>query len=336
MPCYHPLKAYAATNPETGKKKLVFVDEYPAWDYVIRHGIRFDERVPVPCGQCLGCRLEYSRQWAVRCVLESMQWEHNYFLTLTYDPEHVPIRDHVRFDESSGEVLDYHQVMTLWPDDLKAFLKRLREHWRVNFEHTNIRFFACGEYGPANSRPHYHIILFNCPIPDLELDHYDDGYAYYRSPIIEKKWGKGFCLITDFSYETAAYVARYMLKKHKGKDKDYYDKNGIVPEFTRSSRRPGLAFDYYDKHKDKIYSFDKISIVNGDGKPLNVRPPKYFDRLFDIENPEQLQYNKDKRKAFAQRSNAKLRFTTDKSDDDYLVVQEQNKALSISSLRRVV
>ena len=334
MPCYHPLKAIRTnTVLESGKNKIVFWHDGMSDEQVVATG---GEVIQLPCGQCIGCRLEYSRQWAVRCALESKKWEHNYFVTLTYDDANVPLRDHFKVDKDTGEVIDVKTVMTLLPDDLKAFLKRLRTNAKRQYGNDNIRFFACGEYGPLNMRPHYHLILFNCPLPDLVLEKYANGYAYYRSAFLEKTWKKWFILVTDFSFETAAYVARYMLKKHKGLDSNYYSENGIEPEFTRCSRRPGIARKYLDVNKDFIYNYDQVIVTNGKGTPIRCKPPKYFDRIFDINNGEMLRDIKGKRKETALNYSELQLSKTDLQEPEYLCVKENNKMLSIKSLERTL
>jgi len=331
IPCYHPLKAVRTNNLVDGKKKIIFWKPGMDEQLVINDGC---EILKIPCGQCVGCRLEYSRQWAVRCCLEAKQYKHNYFVTLTYDNEFVPLREHVKVNVDTGEVEDIETVMTLLPDDLKGFMKRLRTNMQRESDHIGIRFFACGEYGPKNMRPHYHLILFNCPLPDLVFERYSDGYTYYRSPLLEKTWKKGFVLVTDFSFETAAYVARYMLKKHKGKDSGFYAERGIEPEFTRCSRKPGLARAYLDENADFIYNYDQVIITNGKGVPIRCKPPKYFDRIFDELSHTALEDLKAGRKETAIHSMQNELSKTDLCEEEYLTVKENNKMLSISSLKR--
>lgn len=343
MSCYHPLDAFGIPNPETGKMKIVFPKvgyKDPPQEHLDNTGIK---KLKIPCGNCLGCRLEYSRQWAIRCFFEAQQWKHNYFVTLTYNPEFVPLVPHYKVDEDTGEVMDDGLVMTLVPDHLQAFIKRLRRNFEYEYGHTGLRFFACGEYGPLNSRPHYHLILFNCPLDDLVKDKEKNGYVYYRSAFIEKAWSVkvdgerrkiGYVSVTHFSFETAAYVARYMLKKHKGKDSTWYEENGLYPEFTRCSRRPGIAYQYFADNQEKIFDFDQVIITNGNGKPIKCKPPKYYDRLFDIDNPEEMAIIKERRKDVAERGMDKQLSVTDISEQQYLLVKENNKALSIRGLKR--
>lgn len=332
IPCYHPLKALRLNNHLVdGKPKILFVKSYDNVEDCLSV-----EKLSIPCGQCLGCRLEYARQWAIRCYFEAKQYEHNYFVTLTYDDVHLPIVPHAKVDKSTGEVTSLNDVATLYPRDLQLFLKRLRTNQKRDYGNDNVRFFACGEYGPQTNRPHYHLILFNCPLYDLKFEKNENGFTYYRSPFIEKTWGKGFVIVTDFSYSTAGYVARYMLKKHKGLDSSYYEENGLYPEFTRCSRKPGIGREYYELNKNNIYQTDEVFIPQKNGPPLKCKPPKYFDTIFELENPEQLEYTKCRRKETAMLNMEKQLAETDVDQKTYLEVKEGNKALSIRKLKRSV
>ncbi|MBR5524418.1 MAG: hypothetical protein IKU51_04035, partial [Clostridia bacterium] len=136
--------------------------------------------------------------------------------------------------------------------------------------------------------------------------------------------------------ETAAYVARYMLKKHKGQDATFYEENGIEPEFTRCSRRPGIAHSYLDENEDFIYNYDQVIVTNGKGTPIRCKPPKYFDRIFDINNGEMLRDIKGKRKETALNYSELQLSKTDLQEPEYLCVKENNKMLSIKSLERTL
>ena len=168
MPCYHPITAYRALvpNPETGKYRLLF-------GISRRHKL---EEVKIPCGQCIGCRLERSRVWAMRCVHESQLHEDNSFVTLTYD---------------SSRPCSLGRDYTLVPDDFVKFMKRLRKE----FSGEKIRFFHCGEYGSLNMRPHHHAILFGLRFPDCKLWSRNHGQSIYRSAILERLWPYGFNIL---------------------------------------------------------------------------------------------------------------------------------------------
>lgn len=338
MPCYHPLKAYRSEIFVDGKPKILFLKK--GCDFTPLH--KEENRLLIPCGNCLGCRLEYSRQWAVRCALEAQQYEHNYFLTLTYDDKYLPLNKVMKIDEETGEV-DFSIKSTLVKRHLQLFMKRLRKHIQQKYNRTGVRFFASGEYGSKNGRAHFHVILFNCPL-ELEFHHNTDGYTYYISPDISKCWitgeddpvqglEMGFHLVTDFSFKTAAYVARYMLKKHKGLDRGYYEENGIAPEFTVCSRRPGIGRAYFDSNVDTIYRFDAITIPQLD-KSLTCKPPKYYDRILKDRYPEIMEQIKGIRSDWMDIENEKVMMCTDLDEDAYRVVCEENKSLSVKNLVR--
>jgi hypothetical protein len=138
MPCYHPIKAWYSkqVNEKTGKRSLVFREKEGQGN-----------ELEVPCQKCIGCRLEYSRQWAIRGVHEAQMHDEAYFLTLTYNDENLP------------------QYESLKKDDFQNFLKR---YWKYLWP-TKIRYIMCGEYGDNSDRPwepnilgrpHYHAIIY--------------------------------------------------------------------------------------------------------------------------------------------------------------------------------
>ncbi len=274
------------------------------------------ESFELPCGQCVGCRLERSRQWAMRCVHEASLHEENCFLTLTYDDEHLPVRI-----KSLGPKARVQNSLIL--SDYQDFMKRLRKKYG-----SGIRFFHCGEYGDALGRPHYHAVIFNHDFPDKVLHRVTpQGHRLYTSESLEKLWPNGFALIGDVTFESAAYVARYVMKKVTGEPAAAHYQ-GRKPEYTTMSRRPGIGRGWYDKYKAEVYPFDEI-IVNS--KP--VRPPRFYDNLLDKEDPDLLQSLKERRKQKAVKSNPKAhpgkRVTV-----HHLTMKEQCKLASISSLKR--
>ena len=244
MVCYHPITAWRSQEGRgaNGKWPLVFNK---------RDGY-CDLEVKIPCGQCSGCRLDRSRQWAVRCVHEASMYTDNCFITLTYDNEHLASD-------------------SLVPRDYVLFMKRLRKMFG-----SGIRFFHCGEYGSINERPHHHAIIFNFDFPDKELWSIRDGFCLYRSRSLEDLWPYGFSTIGDVTFESAAYVARYVLKKISGKEStEHY--HGRIPEYVTMSRKPGNAYDWIRKFKNDVYPNDFVVIRGG----IKCRPPRYYDNIYD-------------------------------------------------------
>lgn len=275
MPCYKPLKAYRASKVnDSGKRGIVFSP---------RDG-HIDMPIDVPCGRCLGCRLEKSRQWAMRCVNEASLYEKNSFVTLTYDDAHLP-RD---------RSLD---VRTL-----QLFFKRLRKQFP-----QQIRFFACGEYGEKTRRPHYHAILFNCDFADKRRISGSASNTLYSSTLLESIWQNGLCSVGTVTFESAAYVARYTLKKVVGDQAEehywWFDSQTgewfpLKPEFAVMSRggrarkgRPGgIGAEWLERFSSDIYSKDSVHM-----RGVSMSPPRYYDNVFAQMSPERMQYLKDQR-----------------------------------------
>ena len=247
----------------------------------------------IPCGQCIECRLNKSREWAVRMMLEAKYHESSYFVTLTYDNDHVPISYYGDPDTGEAQV-----SLTLKFEDLRSFWKQLRR--KLSYRGLpKIRYYACGEYGSETHRPHYHAIIFGLQLDDLEPDRKSRlGHQYYRSEFLADTWKHGFVGVSPISFETCAYVARYVTKKWTGDYAEFYDHFNILPEFSTMSRRPGIAWQYFDEHKDDIYEFDEInlSLINM-GK--TVKPPRYFDKLYDVEEPVKMALIKENREDVA-------------------------------------
>lgn len=259
MTCYHPLMAYRGrTRSQNGKFPIVFT---PKDGY-------YDMPIQVPCGQCAGCRLDQSKQWALRCVHEAQVHDENCFITLTYNNENLP---------KDG---------SLNKRDFQLFMKRLRKKYG-----EGIRYYMCGEYGERYSRPHYHACIFGFDFPDKELWKNEKGVRLYRSKSLEILWEYGYSSIGEVNFETAAYVARYVRKKLNNKLDFVYE--GKQKEFALMSRRPGLGRAWYEKYKGDCYPKD---FVTHKGKKL--KPPRYYDYLYDIEKPEEMEVVKSNRKIY--------------------------------------
>lgn len=264
MTCYSPLSAWRVE----GQNKLAFSEPRRAY-------IR--EKLQVPCGQCIGCRLERSRQWAIRCMHEAQLHKFNCFITLTFAPEHLP------------------NPPTLDVRDFQLFMKRLRKKFG-----DGIRFFHCGEYGEKFGRPHYHACLFGFDFPDKVLWRQVNGSNLYTSKILEDLWPFGFSTIGDVTFESAAYVARYIMKKVTGSASDahytrvdastgeFYE---LKPEYVTMSRRPGIASGWFDKFKSDVYPHDYV-VVRG----RKMRPPRFYDNKFKLLSPldfEEVQFQRE-------------------------------------------
>jgi hypothetical protein len=321
-------------NTLTGKNEVKFLrhktdddDKSTLITLAISHGGRL---IQLPCGQCTECRLARSREWATRCMLESKEHKQNYFITLTYDEEHLPKGQAI--ETTTGEI---YEVGTLNDKDMQEFWKRLRITWKRKYNIENIRYYYCGEYGETYGRPHYHAICFGLPIYDLKTDHKSKkGNMNYISKEIEKIWGKGRVAIGTVTWDSCAYTARYIMKKQTGKgNEEYYKILGVKPEFVRMSRRPGIGKNYYENNKDSIYDIDGIYISTKKGVQ-KIKPSKYYDKLYDIDNHERLENIKEARKATAELTEQQITRSTDMTAREIRETKEQSKKIAQRTLKR--
>lgn len=275
----------------------------------------FGLTLTIPCGQCLECRMQYARQWADRCMLELQSHESSYFLTLTYDNEFVHWTDDGKH-------------MSLCKKDLQDFHKRLRS--RIDYP---IRYYASGEYGDHTKRPHYHDIVFGLKLDDLKVySRTEQGNTLYTSEFMNDVWSFGQVMIGDVTWESCAYTARYVTKKHKGLDSSVYDAFGIEPEFVLMSRKPGIGRAYYDQHLD-MFEYGEVYIKTKNGG-IKVKPSRYFERLLEIDNPELLDSYKEQKALVGKIVSDDKLSQTDLEFYDNLGVQEELKAKKLKVFER--
>lgn len=279
-------------------------------DVVFAELARYDivRTLTLPCGQCHGCRLERSRQWAMRCVHEASMHKRNCFITLTYEEEHLPERNRL-----------HHK-------DFQDFMKRLRKQIAPN----RVRFYMAGEYGDLNGRPHYHACLFGHDWDDKQYFKTSPSKEkIYTSPTLEKLWPWGFTSTANVTFESAAYIARYCLKKVTGdlaeehyKRYDHLGEYQLVPEYNEMSLKPGIGATWLKKWEGDVYNFDHV-IING----KECKPPKYYDKLFNATDPERFEELKFERVKQA------MTHWMDNTDER-LRVKEQVSIAKIKNLQR--
>lgn len=327
LSCYHPMFGIpVGINVETGKTRFAIkkASSFTDFDLVKKDN---PDGIIIPCGRCSGCRLDYSRAWADRMLLELDHTRKAVFLTLTYDNAHLPISMYTENDNPMFGTLDKR--------DVQLFMKRLRKY----FEPKEIRFYAAGEYGPKTLRPHYHIILFGLDLGDFPDRKLKDGVSknelgqlYYVSDTLSKIWSNGFILLCDVSWSAMAYVSRYVQKKLYGPLSIAYAERNVVPEFSLMSRRPGLGGYYLVEHPD-VFENSNISLSTTDGAK-QIQIPKYFYKQLELTDPER--YGKimeDKKKFADSRMLLKLQ-KTGLSYLDYLEVEENKLLDRTKALKR--
>lgn len=268
MPCYCPLKGfYSKDFGASGKRGITFSRDN-AWS---------GAPLFLPCGQCIGCRLDKARQWAIRCMHEKQLHAASSFLTLTYEDKKVP---------AGG---------TLVKRDLVLFMKRLRQYFVRQGFGDGVRFYACGEYGETTLRPHYHVLLLSHDFPDkVYWKKAKSGLPLYNSDALSRLWPDGFSVVGTVDFDSCCYVARYIMKKRSGPSAaEYY--GDVIPEFTVMSRNPGLGLRWFEKYGEHAFQLDSVVFKNRE-----VRPPRYYEAKYELVDSASLERIKLKRRLAAQ------------------------------------
>lgn len=218
------------------------------------------DEIPVPCGKCPTCLARRASAWSFRLMKEGRNAHSSHFVTLTYNTDYVPI-------SPNG-------FMTLRRSDVQKFMKRLRK-WTPD---VKIKYYAAGEYGTKNWRPHYHLILFNS-----EPEH------IVRAWMTDKD-NKGNPLPkpvplgdVHFGTVTGASIG-YTLK--------YMTKPGRIPMHQNDDREPekslmskGLGMEYLTPQMIAWHKADlenRMYMVIEGGKKISM-PRYYKDKIYTDE-----------------------------------------------------
>ncbi len=241
MTCYHPIPCYynsLSREPISFTRPKGSSNDSIGWN-----------KISVPCGKCIGCKLDHSRDWVCRLLMEYDINSTGIFLTLTYD---------------DTKRLTY----SLVKKDVQNFLKRLRKFYK----NIKFKYYVAGEYGPSTFRPHYHMILFGYDFFDNDLIKISKSIFSHR--ILSKLWGNGNIRFSFISKENIAYCTHYCLKKADLSFQRPSDltRFGLVNEFQLCSKFLGL--DYFNLHKDDILKNNGIIYFNG----ISYSLPRYFYR----------------------------------------------------------
>lgn len=267
MPCTHPFKAFKTGHKtENGKDDLIiaFDDcesslldldrckkpvDLSLAPHVFRHGHYFlSDPISVPCGNCIGCRMDRAREWKIRNCLELASHPEAYFVTITYNDSCLPINE-------DGEAY-------LCKSDFQKFLKRLRKYIGP------FRYFGCGEYGENTARPHAHFIIYG-HLSGFRLV----GVNKFESADVSRAWRFGMSVVENVTPGSIAYVSGYVEKKWKVD----VDKFPVKP-FLMMSRKPGIGMQYFASRDDfeqdmQVYGHFSESVMHS-----HAPVPKSFRR----------------------------------------------------------
>lgn len=364
MSCYHPLyraseysapvlhSAWLRRRVRNGGVVLSQTD----YDSLLVQEQKYFQRIP--CGKCIGCRLSYSRQWADRITLESILYpeESNFFLTITYNDIFLPGVRNV-LDSETGEV---GVLNPLCKSDLQKFFKRVRRNYKLRYGlDLNLRYFACGEYGDKNGRPHYHVCVLNMPLPDLKVSERFSQKRYgkvvsplYESEFLNSCWTerlssgkflKGHIVVGRLTWSSAAYVARYIFKKQLGKsseryrvfDSDMENSDDYPDSFTCMSLKPGIGYPYFEQHIPSLIVEDVV-YVPVKGGVQKRKPPRYFDFKLKEVQPEVIDEIRAERRSVAISARLMELEQVSMSEVEFLEKAESMKMRSLSRLYRTL
>lgn len=260
MPCLSPVEGWFTPQGLSFKPPKGKIDGEP---------------VKVACRNCIGCKVDRSKEWSVRIMHEAQLHDENMFITLTYREADLP------------------QDQGLHHSHFQAFMKRLRQYALRHHGKKRIAYYMCGEYGDKFGRPHYHAIIFGLKMPDIKK------YGkLYNSQKLEDIWQLGYTSVGTVTLESSAYVARYILKKITGDDAERHYVKAFVdeetgeivetfkvePEYNRMSTRPAIGKEWF-----KMYSGDfgndpenQVCHINGKTFPM----PQYYLKRLKIQDPD--------------------------------------------------
>lgn len=269
----------------------------------------------ISCGQCMQCRLQRVKQRAVMSICESLEHTENSFVTLTfgYPQTYSYYRHKVGLSHYLAKKKAHFHEWSLDVETFQKFMKRLR-NWYYNYQLCNhllslgrsdlipsnyplvthvrlpflersfllkdfrpnkIRCMHCGEYGDQHQRPHHHCILFGFQFPDLK-EIYENGKKYYTSDILSHLWTFGIHRIGECSYNSCAYVSRYVTKKVNGNNQEQYY-NGRKPEYVTYSTKPVLGANYFIKNYIEFVNTGLVSVVAD--KKYECPIPRSYDNI---------------------------------------------------------
>lgn len=191
---------------------------------------RGEEVVQFACGRCHECLSLRTTNYVQKYFREAHFRKSLHFVTLTYDPEHLPFNFFL-INSVTGEIgtqfvpaqsklemvrRDWHEYhnqsglslsncvafSTLNRRDVRLWIKSFRTaHPGLNFS-----FSFIGEYGKLG-RPHYHGVVFGLQDSEVRqlVNSWDKGFVDFKSvPLISEK---------EDVYFVSNYVSKYM---HKG------------------------------------------------------------------------------------------------------------------------
>lgn len=237
----------------------------------------------VRCNSCLACLAYRQGGWLVRLRQEMKDSGGAYFVTLTYDDEHLPM-----FTPKAWNVLDRTPVPCVSKKDIQKLHMDMRKRFQQGFytdrslvpfggkpitidlsSFVHFKFYLTSELGPEGKRPHYHGLYFHLP---------EDPFLVEN--LFRTLWGKGFVYVEPAQTEAAgAYVTKYLINDSfvpfPSEDPDYPRMFALMSK--------GLGKSYLDNQSlvDWHRSAPLQRCFHPNGKDHEILPRYWKDRIFD-------------------------------------------------------
>lgn len=326
MTCFKPLQAVRTDFTENPIRVLGPVTFF-------NQKLNMPGLLQLPCGSCVGCRLTYSKGWAVRNCHEAQVHDMDdlpsTFVTFTYNDY---------FNDRNGGALVYRDFQLMLKRLRKAHSERSYDYGFTSDPARPMRFYMCGEYGSRTFRPHFHALFYNLGFSDETLYKVNNGFRLYNSPAMSSLWvdvksgeSLGHVVTGSVTVQSAGYVARYCVKKAlQGKSVHLlnHDTGEFLPdEFTQMSRKPGIAYEWFKRYSKGVYLDDKVVMANG----IIYKPPRYYDNLLEKSDPELFENIKKARVEYALSPEAKSNNSIER-----LIVREQIQLSKLKHLPRML
>lgn len=221
---------------------------FPSYRTIQDKYTKLHKLVKTTCGRCPECLGKKRQDWYFRLQIELQNSLSCYFLTLTYNDEHLP------------KCLDDKPCFSV--DDVQKFLKRLRKFYTG----SKIKYFLIGEYGGNFGRPHYHSIMFNLPKKDI----------YTLNNEISQIWKNGYTSLANITDARIGYCCKYCLQNLQSKRTAAHP--SLFPPFL-VSRNPAIGSSYLTDSNIVYHLNNKTFNTNFCGK--NFILPRYLrEKIF--------------------------------------------------------
>lgn len=301
MACYQPLKAvqgYYADDDympdgwaqpkiiypidETSDGARIWPDDLPKKVSTYKKQFDITREIALPCGWCVGCRLDNARMWSLRMMHELRYSTNCHFITLTYADKYLPDHADLKYEHLRDF---FKRARHLFQGELSPTSRRPTRHV-VTPSSPAFRYFACGEYGDKTMRPHYHFCAYDFKIPDLRFFKQTKTGPYFISQALADCWQHGHVITCPLDWASAQYVSGYVTKKmnvHEGvrlispanedEEAEYYT-------IQRAFQSKGLGLRWYQEHQKEVWDLDACLYSN---KYLTKVPRYYFKQLQDTD-----------------------------------------------------